>query len=96
MDKWRDGESMLRQLIRRGQLTVPVFLLKKFDLKEKDYVDVTDCEDGILIRPVSILDYSPREIEVLRKKLDRLPRGEKKVLDSLTKVKHHLHSLKER
>ena len=87
---------MLLQLIRRGQLTVPVFLLKKFDLKEKDYVDVTDCKDGILIRPVSIMDYSQREIEQLRKKLDRLSRGEKKVLDSLTKVKHHLNSLKER
>lgn len=87
---------MIRQLLRRGQLTIPITVLKKFDLKEKDYVDVTVTPDGIFVKPVSISDYSHKEIEQLRKKLDRLPRGEKKIYSSVAASKAHLDSLKEK
>ena len=87
---------MLRQLLRRGQLTIPRVLLKSFGLKEKDYVRIAKTDAGILIQPVSVSDYSPGEIEALRKKLDELPRGDKKVFRSVLESKKHLDSLKGR
>ncbi len=87
---------MLRQLLRRGQLTLPVALLAKYGLKEKDYFEVTEMKEGILLKPVSITDYSHHEIEKLRTKLDRLPRGSKKTFSSIAEGKKHLDSLKEK
>ena len=85
---------MLRQLLRRGQVTIPAVLLKAFGLRERDYVRVEQTEDGILIQPVSISDYSPAELEALRKKLDKLPRGGRKIFHSVTQSQKHLDSLK--
>ena len=85
---------MIRQLLRRGQVTIPASILKAFGLREKDYVRVDKTSDGILIQPVSVSDYSPAEIEALRKRLDKLPRGTKKVFQSLSESKKHLDSLK--
>lgn len=86
----------MRQLLRRGQITIPVKLLKQFGLQEKDYVKITLTEDGILVQPVSVSDYSPTEIEALRRKLDELPRGEKKIFRSFSESKDHLDSLKKK
>lgn len=85
---------MLRQLLRRGQLTIPAEFLNRFGLKEKDYVQVSESEQGILIQPVSVSDYSPAEIEALRSRLDALPRGNKKIFHSVEESKKHLDSLK--
>ena len=85
---------MIRQLLRRGQITIPIVLLKKFGLREKDYVRVEVVKGGILIQPVSVADYSLDEIEVLRKRLDDLPRGNKKIFNSVRESKKHLDSLK--
>lgn len=87
---------MIRQLLRRGQITLPTALLKKFGLKEKDYVQITEVEAGVLVQPVSISDYSPSEMEGLRKKLDELPRGKKKLFQSFEESKKHLDSLKDK
>ena len=87
---------MLRQLLRRGQLTIPMVMLKKFSLKEKDYVEVTSLDEGILIKPVTINDYSHKELEQFRKKLDQLPRGNKRTFGSISESKAHLDSLKEK
>ena len=85
---------MLRQLLRRGQLTIPTEILKAFGLKEKDYVWINQTEQGILVQPVSISNYSPAEIEALRRKLDELPRGGKKTFHTFTESRKHLDSLK--
>ena len=85
---------MLRQLLRRGQLTLPVEMLNKFGLKEKDYVQVTETSRGIFIQPVSVSDYSRAEIEALRRRLDELPRGKKRIFHSTSESKKHLDSLK--
>lgn len=87
-------QVLLRQLLRRGQVTLPPEMLEQFNLKERDYVQVTPTDDGILIRPVSVSDYSPSEIETLRKKLDKLPRGSRKIFHSVSESKKHLDSLK--
>ena len=87
---------MLRQLLRRGQVTIPVGMLRKFHLKEKDYVEVTDTRDGILVKPVSVNDYSRDEIESFRKKLDKLDRGNKRTFHSFSEGKKHLDKLKEK
>ncbi len=41
-------------------------------------------------------DYSHHEIEKLRTKLDRLPRGSKKTFSSFAEGKKHLDSLTEK
>lgn len=87
---------MLRQLLRRGQITIPVKLLKQFRLKEKDYVQVNTTEKGILIQPVSVSDYTPAEIEALREKLNELPRGDKRIFSSARESRTHLNSLKKK
>lgn len=85
---------MLRQLLRRGQVTIPIEMLKAMGLQEKDYVQIEQTDRGILIHPVSVVDYSPAEIEALRGKLDELPRGQKRVFQSLQETRKHLDSLK--
>ena len=85
---------MIRQLLRRGQVTLPGKMLRQFGLQEKDYVQIWPTEEGILIQPASIADYSPAEIEGLRKKLDTLPRDPKKIFRSAAESKKHLDSLK--
>ena len=85
---------MVRQLLRRGQVTLPASLLKELGLREKDYVQVVKTPEGILIQPVTVSDYSPAELEALRKKLDELPRGAKKIHGSFSQAKKHLDSLK--
>ncbi len=85
---------MLRQILRRGQITLPVTVLAKYGLKEKDYLEIEEGKNGILLKPVSVNDYSHDEIETLRKKLDHLPRGSGKVFQSASESKKHLDSLK--
>ncbi len=87
---------MIKQILRRGQLTIPSVILKRFNLKEKDYLEVTASEDSIVLRPVTVTDYSHKEIEQFRKKLDRLPRGKKTIFSSFPESKKHLDSLKEK
>ena len=87
---------MLRQILRRGQITIPVVLLAKYGLKESDYLEVKETENGILLKPVSIQDYSSDEIEALRKKLDKMPRGHQKAFTSAFDSKKHLDALKEK
>lgn len=41
---------------RHYQLTLPVELRKKFKIAEGDYVRVEDREEGILIKPVKVID----------------------------------------
>lgn len=88
------GYPVLRQLLRRGQITLPGEMLKQFGLKERGYVQITPTREGILIRPVFVSDYSPAEIESLRTKLDKLPRGPKKIFRSVSESKKYLDSLK--
>ena len=89
------GISVLRRLLRRGQVTIPSVILVKFGLKEKDYVKVEATKDGILIKPVTVSDYSPAELETLREKLDQLSRGKKTAFRSFSEGKKHLDSLKQ-
>ena len=85
---------MLRQVLRRGQITIPASVLKKFGVHENDYLEVNEVKEGILLKPVSINDYPHDEIEKLRKKLDTLPRGNKKSFETFSESKKHLDSLK--
>ena len=85
---------MLKQLLRRGQLTIPRDLLRRYALKEQDYVEVSQTAEGILIRPVSITDYSLAELETLRAKLNALPRGKKHLFRSFEESKRRLDALK--
>jgi AbrB family looped-hinge helix DNA binding protein len=46
----------LLKIIRANQITLPAELRKQFDLSEGDYVDAQATTEGILLKPVSIID----------------------------------------
>jgi AbrB family looped-hinge helix DNA binding protein len=46
----------LLKIIRSNQITLPAELRKQFDLFEGDYVDAQATTEGILLKPVSIVD----------------------------------------
>ena len=46
----------LLRLRRSAQLTLPAELRKQFNLAEGDYLEAEAVKDGILLRPVSIIE----------------------------------------
>ena len=46
----------LLRLRRSAQITLPVELRKQFNLAEGDYLEAEAVKDGILLRPVSIME----------------------------------------
>ena len=46
----------LLRLRRSAQITLPAALRKQFNLAEGDYLEAEAVKDGILLRPVSIME----------------------------------------
>jgi AbrB family looped-hinge helix DNA binding protein len=61
----------LVRLKRAAQITLPAELRKKFNLEEGDYLEIEAVEEGILLRPVSVLDQHQAR-KALRELLDRV------------------------
>jgi AbrB family looped-hinge helix DNA binding protein len=61
----------LLKIIRSNQITLPAELRKQFDLSEGDYVDAQATAEGILLKPVSIVDRQ-KASKALLKLLDRV------------------------
>src|SRR5262249_42238891 len=52
-----EGASMaLVRVKRSAQITLPAELRKQFHLEEGDYLEAEAVQDGILLKPVSIMD----------------------------------------
>ena len=47
---------VLLKLRRAAQITLPAALRRQFNLAEGDYVEAEAVKDGILLRPVSIIE----------------------------------------
>ena len=60
---------MLREITRSGQVSIPKKVLNHFHLKEGDYVDVGSSESAILIKPVTVNEFSSRDYKRLAAKL---------------------------
>jgi AbrB family looped-hinge helix DNA binding protein len=50
------GSMALVRVKRAGQVTLPAELRKHFHLEEGDYLEAEAVENGILFRPVSVVD----------------------------------------
>ena len=61
----------LVRLKRAAQITLPAELRKQFHLEEGDYLEIEAVEEGILLRPVSVLDQQQAR-KALRELLDRV------------------------
>jgi AbrB family looped-hinge helix DNA binding protein len=46
----------LLRILRSSQITLPAELRKQFNLTEGDYLEAEAVEDGILLKPVSVIE----------------------------------------
>jgi len=46
----------LLKILRSGQITLPAELRKQFHLKEGDYLDAVATKEGILLKPVAVIE----------------------------------------
>jgi len=80
---------MLRKITRSGQVSIPRDVLNHFDLKEGDYVDIAQGKSAILVKPVSVDAFSPRDYEKLAAKLAEVEKEKgRRYPDSETARKH--------
>ena len=56
----------LLKLKRAAQLTLPVSLRQRFNLKIGDYVEAVVVEDGILLKPVTVIEKKKAWNEVFQ------------------------------
>jgi AbrB family looped-hinge helix DNA binding protein len=74
------GSMALVRVKRAGQVTLPTELRKQFHLEEGDYLEAEAVENGILFKPVSVVERQ-KAWERVREVLDRvhakLPRSDK-------------------
>lgn len=61
----------LLKLKQKAQITLPAALRKQFNLQEGDYLEAEAVEDGILLKPVSIINRQQARQD-LRAILDRV------------------------
>ena len=70
----------LLRLRRAAQITLPAELRKQFHLAEGDYLEAEAVKEGILLRPVSIIEREharKRLIEVMDRVHAKMPPGTK-------------------
>lgn len=52
-------KELIMELVKvkhRGQVTIPHSLRKKLNILEGDYVKVDEVENGIMLRPIKVID----------------------------------------
>jgi AbrB family looped-hinge helix DNA binding protein len=64
-------QMALVRLKKAAQITLPIELRKRFNLEEGDYLEVEAVEDGILLKPVSVIERQ-KGWERVREVLDRV------------------------
>ena len=61
----QDGSMALIKLLRGGLLTLPAKTRRKLGLKDGDYLEAVEVEEGVLLKPVEILDRAQARAELL-------------------------------
>jgi AbrB family looped-hinge helix DNA binding protein len=46
----------LLKILRSGQITLPAELRKQFNLREEDYLEAEVIKEGILLKPVTVIE----------------------------------------
>lgn len=87
----------ISKIQRSFQVTIPTELRKKLDLKVGDIVLIEDHEDGILLKPQSLIDRSQawfwsKEWQEEEKKIDKdFGKGDVKISNSVDEFLEDLH-----
>jgi AbrB family looped-hinge helix DNA binding protein len=84
---------MLRKITRSGQISIPKKILNYFDLKEGDYVDVESSESSILIKPVTVNDFSSQDYEKLAAKLTEVEKEKGLTFPDSDSARDHLKKM---
>ncbi len=59
-----ESSMALIKLLRGGLLTLPAKTRRKLGLKDGDYLEAVEVEDGVLLKPVEILDRAQARAEL--------------------------------
>ena len=90
----------VRPMGPRNQVTIPVELVKKLNMRPHDMVSFSYTEAGIVMKPVIVVDkkeaWSPDELDVLEKIIEKQVKagkyvefsGSKKAINRLKKKKN--------
>ena len=84
---------MLRKITRSGQVSIPKKILNHFDLKEGDYVDIESSETSILIKAVTLNNFSPQDYEKLAAKLDEVDKEKGLTFSDSNSAREHLKKM---
>jgi AbrB family looped-hinge helix DNA binding protein len=91
------AQMALVRLKKAAQITLPVELRKRFNLEEGDYLEAEAVEDGILLKPVSVMDRENAR-RALRELLDRvhakLPPSDKTPLEQEEEITRIIKELR--
>jgi AbrB family looped-hinge helix DNA binding protein len=90
-------QMALVRLKKAAQITLPVELRKQFNLEEGDYLEAEAVEDGILLKPVSVIERQKgweRVREVLDRVHARLPPSDKTPREQEEDITHIIKELR--
>jgi AbrB family looped-hinge helix DNA binding protein len=92
------GQMALVRLKKAAQITLPVELRKQFNLEEGDYLEAEAVENGILLKPISVIERQ-KGWERVRGVLDRvhakLPSSDKTPREQEEDITHIIKELRQ-
>ena len=89
----------LLKLRRAVQITLPAELRKRFNLEEGDYLEAEAVQEGILLKPVSVVERQKgwqRVLDVMERVHTKQPKSKKSPQEQEEEIadiiqKHHTH-----
>jgi AbrB family looped-hinge helix DNA binding protein len=84
---------VLRKITRNGQLSIPKTFLNRFHLQAGDYVDIECGDSAILIKPVTIEEFSPEDYEKLAAKLAQVEKEKGRTFPHSEPAREHLKKM---
>lgn len=86
---------MLRKITRAGQVSVPKKALAQFALKQGDYVDIDCTPSAIVLKPVTLSEFSERDRNLFAAKLAKLEKEKGTAFPDSASARRHLKKLME-
>lgn len=84
---------MLRKITRSGQVSVPKKALAQFSLREGDYVDIDWTSSAIVMKPVTVSEFSDKDREKFAAKLAELEKDKGAAFHDSASARKHLKGL---
>ena len=84
---------MNRQVLRHGQITLPKEVIRFFNIKEHDLLEIKFDRSGIYLKPAVSENFSDQEYDKLARKLDALKKVKGRIYESPKDAKDHLRRL---